>query len=139
MQADIEPATHPGPGQSLGVGFCLNLPWCSSAAFNLCKELFRCYAPLERQLYYQEDPFNSQHRYLAAVQHRRRQQKGNGKDMRRRRHVMTWCISRRGSGVPGRAGVRISLRKRARRQHEQRYVTFRCVFGDHPDAWLETK
>ena len=85
MQADIEPATHPGPGQSLGVGFCLNLPWCSSAAFNLCKELFRCYAPLERQLYYQEDPFNSQHRYLAAVQHRRRQQqeKGNGEDVRR--------------------------------------------------------
>lgn len=54
----------------------------------LCVELCRCYAPLERQLYYQEDPDIGQQQYLSAVPRRRQQEEveeGCGEDARRKR------------------------------------------------------
>lgn len=54
----------------------------------LCVELCRCYAPFERQLYYQEDLDIGQQQYLTAVPRRRQQEEveeGCGEDARRKR------------------------------------------------------
>lgn len=41
----------------------------------LCVELVRCYAPVERHLYYMEHPDIGEHEYLAAVRQREKRER----------------------------------------------------------------
>ena len=64
----------------------------------LCVELCRCYAPFERQLYYQEDPDIGQQQYLSAVPRRRQQEEveeGCGEDARRKRQQEGGAVNQR--------------------------------------------